>query len=356
MCLKRAKTKKRRKRRKNNKMDYENLALDLDEIKKKYPDNPLEFFKGKKICIFKACLETYFPGIRWGILDLLEELDLDVSTCDAQSCCSGTFFQRNLITRAQFVSINERNLNEINNQADILLVPCNGCYNSLLRGREFLNTAGIPEKSQKILDQLRETCGGDTYPHKYEILEEPKLRIVHDLDFLHLIQDELIRTLKFDLKGLKVAVHYGCHYLNLKRDKKTPESYLRDKTKLEDLVKLFGGNPVDYQERESCCGWGASQNVIHREESLQITYNKLKSAENVEACFLLMPCPTCLYNLSKPEFRDEIQELQGEELNIPTIHINELVSILRGCEEERCITYRRKSPRFNKIFEIITQE
>jgi len=355
MCLKQVKKRKRGIIKRNNKMEYANLALDLDEIKEKYPENPLDFFKGKRICIFKACLEKYFPGVRWGMLDLLEELDLDVSICDAQSCCSGTFFQRNLITRAQFVSINERNLNEINNQADILLVSCNGCYNSLLRGREFLNTAGVPEKTQNILDQLRETCGGDTYPGKYEILKEPKLKIVHDLDFLHLIQDELISTLKFDLNDLKVAVHYGCHYLNLKRDKKTAESYLRDKTKLEDLVKLFGGNPVDYQERESCCGWGASQNVIHRKESLQITYNKLKSAENVDACFLLMPCPTCLYNLSKPEFRDEINIVQGEELNIPTIHINELISILRGCEEERCITYRRKSPRFNKIFEVITQ-
>ena len=337
-------------------MDKKNLFLDIEDLKEKYPDNPLDYFRGKKICLFKACLEKYFPGVRWGIKDLLEALDLDVTTCDSQSCCSGTFFQRNLITRAQFVAINERNLNEINHQADILLVPCNGCYNSLLRGREFLKAPGVKEKTQNILDQLRETCGGDTYIDKYEILENPKLEIIHDLDFLHLIKDNITETLKYDLRGIKVAVHYGCHYLNLKRDKTDAESYLRDKTKLEDLVKIFGGTPVDYQERGSCCGWGASQNVIHRKESLQITYNKLKSAENVGACFLLMPCPTCLYNLSKPEFRDEICEIQGEEINIETLHINELISILRGCEEERCITYRRKSPRFNKIFEVITQQ
>ena len=119
-------------------MHFNNLALDLHEIKNKYPENPLEFFKGRKLCLFKACLEKYFPGVRWGFQDLLEELQLDVSICNDQSCCSGTFFQRNLITRAQFSAINERNLSEMNRQADIVLVSCNGCYNSLLRGRDFL--------------------------------------------------------------------------------------------------------------------------------------------------------------------------------------------------------------------------
>ena len=68
-----------------------NLSLDLNKIAGKYPENPLEFFKDKKLCLFKACLERYFPGVRWGIQDLLEELNLKVSECDSQSCCSGTF-------------------------------------------------------------------------------------------------------------------------------------------------------------------------------------------------------------------------------------------------------------------------
>ena len=100
-------------------MKKNSIALDLEKIEKKYPDNPLEFFRGKRICLFKACLEKYFPGVRYGIQDLLEELGLEVTICKEQSCCSGTFFQRNLITRAQFAAINERNLNEVNNQADI---------------------------------------------------------------------------------------------------------------------------------------------------------------------------------------------------------------------------------------------
>lgn len=336
-------------------MEFSNLALNLDEIDKKFPDNAIEFFRNKKLCLFKACLEKYFPGVRWGIQDLLEELQLEVKTCTNQSCCSGTFFQRNLITRAQFSAINERNLNEMNRVADLVLFSCNGCYNSLLRGRDFLKNHEVRKKTQKILNQLKEKNIGENYPGKYEILKKPKLRLVHDLDFIYLIKDEVLNSLKFNLNNLKVAVHYGCHYLNLSRDKRTSETYLKDKTKLEELVSLFGGNPVDYQEKESCCGWGASQLVIHPKEALKVTIKKLKSAERVNADFILMPCPTCLYTLSKPEYREKMHKWYGEKLDIPTIHLNELIAILRGCEEDRCITLRRKTPRLDEIFEIITQ-
>ncbi|MHA1724097.1 MAG: heterodisulfide reductase-related iron-sulfur binding cluster [Promethearchaeota archaeon] len=336
------------------------LVLDVKAIEKEYGDNPLEFFKGKKMCLFKACLEKYFPAVRFGMKDLLEVLNLSVVPCD-NSCCAGTFFQRNLITRAQFAAINERNLNEIAHQADILLVSCNGCYNSLLRGRDFLNTPEVRKKTEKILEDVKKEMGGELYPGQYQILENLPLKISHDLDFIYLLRNEVLNTLKFDLRGLKVAVHYGCHYLNLERDKRLEnglsEDYFKDKTKLEELVQLFGGIPVDYQERESCCGWGASQIVIHKNDALKITYRKLKSAENVGADFLLMPCPTCLYTLSKPEFREDMKKLFNDDnLDIPTIHINELIAILRGCEEESCITIRRKTPRIEEIFDIITNQ
>ncbi|TFG05934.1 MAG: hypothetical protein EU539_08790 [Promethearchaeota archaeon] len=341
-------------------MEFENLALDFEKIEKEYPD-PLDFFKDKKLCLFKACLEKYFPGVRWGIQDLLEELNLKVTTCKNQSCCSGTFLQRNLITRAQFSAINERNISEINQQADILLVSCNGCYNSLLRGRDFLNVPEIRRKTQEILNNVKKKEGGESYPHQYDILEKPKLRIIHDLDFLYLIKDHVINSLKFDLRGLKVATHYGCHYLNLERDKRNDDGtlkndYFKDKTKLEDFIELFGGLPVDYQERESCCGWGASQIVLHPKDALKVTFKKLKSAENVDADFMLMPCPTCLYTLSKPEFRDQMDDFFGERLDLPTIHLNELIAILRGCEEERCITLKRQDKRIMEIYNTITEQ
>ncbi|MFX0037441.1 MAG: heterodisulfide reductase-related iron-sulfur binding cluster [Candidatus Hermodarchaeota archaeon] len=332
------------------------LTLNMDEIEKNYSENPLDFFREKKLCLFKACLERYFPGVRWGLQDLLEEFQLDIKLCENQSCCSGTFFQRNLITRAQFAAINERNINEMNRIADIVLFSCNGCYNSILRGREFLNIPEVKKKTQDILNELKNKGTGENYPGKYEILENFDLKLVHDLDFLYLIRNDVFNSLKFDLKGLKVAVHYGCHYLNLSRDKRNVGSYVRDKTKLDELVSLFGGNPVDYQEKESCCGWGASQLLINPKEALKITYNKLKSAENVGADFILMPCPTCLYTLSKPEYREKMNKWFGEKFDIPTIHLNELIAILRGCEEERCITLRRKTPRIDEIFEIITNE
>jgi len=280
-----------------------------------------------------------------------------LSVCEGQSCCSGTFFQRNLITRAQFAAINERNLYELNSQSDIVLFSCNGCYNSVMRGRDFLKTPEVFQKTEKILNDLKIQMGKKKEDdQKYKILENPSVRFIHDLDFVYLIRNEVLNVLKYNLKDLKVAVHYGCHYLNLSRDKHTVEGYLKDKTKLDELVQLFGGSALDYQEKDSCCGWGASQILINPREALKITHDKLQSAENVGADFLLMPCPTCLYTLSKPEYREKMYKWFGDKLEIPTIHLNELIAILLGCEQERCMSLRRTTPRLKEIFEIITND
>ena len=147
---------------------------------------------------------------------------------------------------------------------------------------------------------------------------------------MHLIREHIGNHLKYSLNGLKCTVHYGCHYSNLKLDKKDDISFIAPKHKLEDLIETLGGTPIEYQERESCCGWGASQNVIHREKSLQITFNKLKSAEMAKSDILITNCPTCLYTLNK--FRGEIKDLLGEALTIPAVHINEVIGLLMGYE------------------------
>ena len=46
-------------------MEIDNLALNLEEIEKQYPENPLEFFRGKKLCLLDkfqyclACLDSH---------------------------------------------------------------------------------------------------------------------------------------------------------------------------------------------------------------------------------------------------------------------------------------------------------
>lgn len=311
------------------------VVLDTDEILQTYNDNLLDFFKDKKICLFKACLEYYYPGIRTCLKSMLEDFDLQVSTSLEQSCCSGTFLQRNLITRAQFAAINERNIASMNEIADILIVSCNGCYLSLLRGRKFLNSKDIREKTTKILKEF-----------KKDILFSPKLKIVHVIDFLHLIREQIGERLKYSLNGLKCAIHYGCHYLNLLLDKKDIHSFIAPKNKLEDIITILGGSIKEYQERDSCCGWGASQNVIHREEALQITFNKLKSAESAGAELLVTNCPTCLYSLNK--FRDDMKDLFGESPQIPAVHINELIGVLMEYEcDKYCI--ERISPLIEEL-------
>ena len=299
-------------------MESINLALNLDVIKSNYPENPLEFFRGKRLCLFKACLETYFPGVRWGIQDLLEDLDLEVNTCPNQSCCSGTFFQRNLITRAQFAAINERNINEMNQLADIVLFSCNGCYNSLLRGREFLKIPEVKKKTDEILNSLKQKGLKTNYPNKYEILDNFNLKLVHDLDFLYLIRNEVVNALKFDLKDLKVAIHYGCKFYKSENEKFV--SYF------DDIVKTLGVETVSYEIERACCGYPLTLHSfdVGVEDRTKWKLDKIKEA-NVDGIAIV--CSECFEQFEKSQF---LLRRKGERYNIPMIHLIELIALALG--------------------------
>ena len=65
--------------------------------------------------------------------------------------------------------------------------------------------------------------------------------------------DEIKKHVTTSLKGLKVASHYGCHYL------KPSEIYdrfdnLEDPFTLDNLVAVTGAEVVDYAGKIRCCG------------------------------------------------------------------------------------------------------
>ena len=58
------------------------------------------------------------------------------------------------------------------------------------------------------------------------------------------------------LQGLKVGVHYGCHYLAKQYGILDDGGY---PTFHEEIVEILGGTPVFYKERQLCCGYCGGQ-------------------------------------------------------------------------------------------------
>ena len=90
-----------------------------------------------------------------------------------------------------------------------------------------------------------------------DLLSEKAVYILHGGEFLYRLRERIKDIIKRDLNGTRIAVQYGCHYLN-----SHPDYIISDPENpsfVESMIDLFGGVPVEYQEKTLCCGSGVTQ-------------------------------------------------------------------------------------------------
>jgi len=128
-------------------------------------------------------------------------------------------------------------------EANLDLMPiCNGCFQVLSKTNALLrNTKELKEKINEILGAV-----GKEYKGTIEVKDY--LQVLCDDIGLNKIKNSIVKP----LKGLKVAVFYGCHLLK-------PSSILKvddpeDPRLIDDLVELTGATSVPYMYKTKCCG------------------------------------------------------------------------------------------------------
>ena len=126
------------------------------------------------------------------------------------------------------------------------------------------------------------------------------------------------------LTGLTVAAFYGCHIT------RPPGRYgfvdLRNNAALERLAEIFGCQPIDYSGRTECCGF---HTAAHDERiAIKLTGQHLRSAKANGAKTIVTPCPLCHTVLDG--FQREIEQDMGETLDMPVLHLPQLVGLALG--------------------------
>jgi succinate dehydrogenase / fumarate reductase, cytochrome b subunit len=126
------------------------------------------------------------------------------------------------------------------------------------------------------------------------------------------------------LNGLTVAAFYGCHIT------RPPQRYgfvdSRNNVALERLAELLGCRPIDYSGRTECCGF---HTAAHDERvAIKLTGAHIKSAKTGGATTMVTPCPLCHTVLDG--FQREIEKDMGEPLDMPVLHLPQLVGLALG--------------------------
>ena len=234
-------------------------------------------------------------------------------TDKALNCCGYPLknynYKAHVLASARNLSIAEKR------EANIMTL-CNCCYGTLKEVNQRL--AADQPLSSEINGKLRKEGlkyeGGVEIRHIMEVF-------YHDLG-LERIRENIVK--KF--KGLKVAVHYGCHIL---RPRELVQ-FARPGTAavFDHLVAMTGANPVLWHLQPECCGspmWGIDDHL-----SAELTRKKIENARASGADYFCLACSYCHVQF------DRVQERLLEEGRItkpvPSILFTQLLGLSMGID------------------------
>ena len=133
--------------------------------------------------------------------------------------------------------------------------------------------------------------------------------------------------IKKDLSGLKIAAHYGCHYIKPSKvydhfdDPENPRT-------LDELISATGAQFINYDNKKQCCG-GALLGV---DELLSLTMakEKLEHAKNAGADAFTLVCPFC--NVMYDDNQRKIESTFGVSYGLPVLYYPQVLGLALGIE------------------------
>ncbi len=223
--------------------------------------------------------------------------------------------------------INQTNLNL---EAGLLLAAMNLAL-AEKRGLDILTlcaacTGHLAEAVEKLKDQDTK----DRINSKLETIDlkyKGKTRVKHISRVLYedIGIDRIKEKIKIDLSKLRIAPHYGCHYLK-------PESAFNgfddpDNPKtLHKLISATGAIPIQYETLNLCCG-GKSFPVSSK-IAMSLVRKKLDNLISKKLDFLVVQCQTCYLMYSNQQ--KLINKKLGRNYSIPVLLYPQLLGIALG--------------------------
>lgn len=135
--------------------------------------------------------------------------------------------------------------------------------------------------------------------------------------------DAFKATITHPLKGLKMSPFYGCF---LRRPTEAVDPQKKRRQSLEQIIQAVGADVVDISAKSKCCGFPL---LMHNEvNALNMTGDHTSEARAKGADSMVTPCPLCHLELDGQQSRAE--SLQGKEINMPVLHLPQLIGLAMG--------------------------
>ncbi len=259
-----------------------------------------------------ACRELYLSTQA-----LAHALEIELIELKTASCCgSGTFKEDSQLLED---TVNARNISLAEELNLPMLTHCSTCQGVIGHVDERLKRCqqSDPDYVNDINGLLqKERCS--PYQGSTEV-KHLLWAIVGDYGL-----DQLQKKITRPLKGLNCAAFYGCYLL--RGQDEIPYDDPFNPQSMERVFQTVGANPVIYRGRTQCCGWPISSYAA--EQSFKMAGMHLKEAIAAGADCLVTPCPLCHLNLDSRQ--PEVEQVIGEKLGIPVLHLPQLIALALG--------------------------
>ncbi|HIP13576.1 MAG TPA: heterodisulfide reductase subunit B [Arcobacter sp.] len=272
-----------------------------------------------KYALYTGCTaRESTPELLKSTMAIADKLGIELVLLDEASCCGASHlqdFDENLS-----LSLNARNICYAEKLGLTMVTICNTCQLNTSLTKERLDTD--PVMKAKINEGLKEI--GLEYKGTSEVKH-----------FLYALQDDfgydnIAALVTNPLSDINIASFYGCHNIrpsHLQNKSNGGENSYRP-VSLDNLVIALGGNAVDYESKNKCCGFHVE--LQNPETANKLSATAMTDAIDNNADVIVTPCPLC--HLRMDVQQHGISAQAGREVNIPVLHLPQMVGIALGID------------------------
>jgi heterodisulfide reductase subunit B len=246
---------------------------------------------------------------------VLSDLGIGFLSLKEFGCCG--YPLRNFHFKAYLLA-SVRNLAVAEKNSLSLITMCNCCFGSLKLAEHFM------KKDERLRKEFNTTLAKEGL--HYEGGMEPKhvLQVLHDDIGIERLRANIRQT----FRGLKLAVHYGCHILRPSEIVHFDHPFTP--TKFDRLVSLTGADSVPWSSKLDCCG--SPLTGINDDLSMDLTEKKLRNAKGAGADYLCVSCPYCFTQFGRVQ--NMILSQRGSDVSLPPILYSQLLGLCLGLKPQ----------------------
>ncbi|UCH31176.1 MAG: CoB--CoM heterodisulfide reductase iron-sulfur subunit B family protein [Candidatus Bathyarchaeota archaeon] len=268
-----------------------------------------------KYALFLGCLAPVMGRqFELSARKVAEALGVELVDVEDFACCG---FPLRSVNEETALLLSTRDLSIAEGKSLDICTICTGCASTLAETNKELSHDH--ELREKVNEKLQKV--GRTYKGKVTV--KHFVRVLYEDVGLEKIKSQI----KNPLEGLKLASHYGCHYLkpsdvfNKFEDPEVPRS-------LDQLISVLGAETVEYEDKMHCCGGVILD--IDDNIALAMAQRKLEHISAMDADAMVLMCPLCgsMYDRNQRV----IERRFNAAYNLPVLFYTQILGLALGID------------------------